>query len=343
MKRYTHPFLLILFLLTLVGTTACTDEWDRLQGQNPLIVEEGLEGTLSLTIGSYDFENRVTALTRTDTPDAEDDEQHLHSIYIFVIDMQDEADGIAKCPIIARKYISDVTGLLTSVKEGNKTWNVLNISMKALSCQTAEIFAVANLGYSEMQHIENDADLLALCDKAESLDDLQKLSAKLSTENGSVNVERMQGHHLMSGFYADFSNEENINYLKADKMRITLKEDNGKLSIYDSEKGSRKFRALGDESGDYFPGAIILHRLDSKVTFNIKPTGALAETPGAYFRLTSWQVKNASVEENVHWYNSGEAHSHVTEDSKVFQRDISETDDAGWTFSFYQFENWRFT
>lgn len=74
-------------------------------------------------------------------------------------------------------------------------------------------------------------------------------------------------------------------------MRITLKEDNGKLSIYDSEKGSRKFRALGDESGDYFPGAIILHRLDSKVTFNIKPTGALAETPGAYFRLTSWQVK----------------------------------------------------
>ena len=339
MKRYTHPFLLILFLLTLVGTTACTDEWDRLQGQNPLIVEEGLEGTLSLTIGSYDFENRVTALTRTDTPDAEDDEQHLHSIYIFVIDMQDEADGIAKCPIIARKYISDVTGLLTSVKEGNKTWNVLNISMKALSCQTAEIFAVANLGYSEMQHIENDADLLALCDKAESLDDLQKLSAKLSTENGSVNVERMQGHHLMSGFYADFSNEENINYLKADKMRITLKEDNGKLSIYDSEKGSRKFRALGDESGDYFPGAIILHRLDSKVTFNIKPTGALAETPGAYFRLTSWQVKNASVEENVHWYNSGEAHSHVTEDSKVFQRDISETDDAGWTFSFYQFEN----
>ena len=92
MKRYTHPFLLILFLLTLVGTTACTDEWDRLQGQNPLIVEEGLEGTLSLTIGSYDFENRVTALTRTDTPDAEDDEQHLHSIYIFVIDMQDEAD-----------------------------------------------------------------------------------------------------------------------------------------------------------------------------------------------------------------------------------------------------------
>lgn len=338
MKRYTHPFLLILFLLTLVGTTACTDEWDRLQGQNPLIVEEGLEGTLSLTIGSYDFENRVTALTRTDTPDAEDDEQHLHSIYIFVIDMQDEADGIAKCPIIARKYISDVTGLLTNVKEGNKTWNVLNISMKALSCQTAEIFAVANLGYSEMQHIENDADLLALCDKAESLDDLQKLSAKLSTENGSVNVERMQGHHLMSGFYADFSDENNINYLKTGKMRITLKEENGNLNIYDSEKGNRRFRALGTGS-DGVPGAIILHRLDSKVTFNIKPTGALAETPGAYFRLTSWQVKNASVEENVHWYNSGEAHSHVTGDSKVFQRDISETDSAGWTFSFYQFEN----
>lgn len=338
MKRYTHPFLLILFLLTLVGTTACTDEWDRLQGQNPLIVEEGLEGTLSLTIGSYDFENRVTALTRTDTPDAEDDEQHLHSIYIFVIDMQDEADGIAKCPIIARKYISDVTGLLTNVKEGNKTWNVLNISMKALSCQTAEIFAVANLGYSEMQHIENDAELLALCDEAKNLSDLQSLSAELSIENGFVNVERMQGHHLMSGFYADFSDENNINYLKTGKMRITLEEEDGNLNIYDSGDKTRKFRALGAGSTGV-PGAIILHRLDSKVTFNIKPTDALAETPGAYFRLTSWQVKNASVKENVHWYNSGEAHSHVTRDSKVFQRDISETDNAGWTFSFYQFEN----
>lgn len=338
MKRYTHPFLLILFLLTLIGTTACTDEWDRLQGQNPLIVEEGLEGTLSLTIGSYDFENRVTALTRTDTPDAEDDEQHLHSIYIFVIDMENEANGTEQCPIIARKYISDVTDSLTSVNEGEKNWNVLNISMKALSCQEAEIFAVANLGYSEMQHIENDADLLALCDEAESLHDLQELSAVLSTENGSVNVERMQGHHLMSGFYADFSKEENINYLKTNKMRITLNKENGNLNIYDSENGTRKFRALGTGSDD-IPGAIILHRLDSKVTFNIKPTGALATTPGAYFRLTSWQVKNASVEENVHWYNSGEAHSHVTGDSKVFQRDISETDSAGWTFSFYQFEN----
>lgn len=339
MKRYTHPFLLILFLLTLVGTTACTDEWDRLQGQNPLIVEEGLEGTLSLTIGSYDFENRVTALTRTDTPDAEDDEQHLHSIYIFVIDMENEANGTEQCPIIARKYISDVTGLLKSVNEGEKNWNVLKISMKALSCQEAEIFAVANLGYSEMQHIENDAELLALCDKAESLHDLQELSAVLSTENSSVNVERMQGHHLMSGFYADFSNKDNINYLKTDKMRITLEQENGNLNIYDSKSGNRKFRALGDESADNLPGAIILHRLDSKVTFNIKPIGALATTPGAYFRLTSWQVKNASVKENVHWYNSGEAHFHETEDSKVFQRDISETDDAGWTFSFYQFEN----
>lgn len=338
MKRYTHPFLLILFLLTLVGTTACTDEWDRLQEQNPLIVEEGLEGTLSLTIGSYDFENRVTALTRADTPDAEDDEQHLHSIYIFVIDMKNENSGIDQCPIIARKYISDVTGSLTSVNEEDKTWNVLNISMKALSCQTAEIFAVANLGYSEMQHIENDADLLALCDEAKNLSDLQTLSAELSIENGFVNVERMQGHHLMSGFYADFSDENNINYLKTGKMRITLEEEDGNLNIYDSGDKTRKFRALG-AGGTGVPGAVILHRLDSKVTFNIKPTGALATTPGAYFRLTSWQVKNASVKENVHWYNSGERHSHETGNSKVFQRDISETDDAGWTFSFYQFEN----
>lgn len=335
MKPYIHPSPLILSLLVLLGITACTDDWDSAQKNSPLIVEEGIEGTLSLAISSYDFENRVSALTRAAT-DAEDDEQHLHSIYLFVIDMKNEGTS-EECPIIARKYISDVTGTLANVMQGETTWNVVNISMKALSCQTATIFAVANLGYSEMQHIENDGELLAQCDEATTLADLLDLNAKLSTDNGVVNVERMQGHHLMSGFYADFSNEESINYLSANKTRITLRANaDDTLDIYDAD-GTKQFRPLGSTTGT--PGAIILHRLDTKITFNIKPTGALATTSGAYFRLTSWQVKNAATEEKVHWYNSGEAHSHMTGDSKVFQRDISETDDAGWTFSYYQFEN----
>lgn len=342
MKRYTYYYcLLILSLFILLpGVTSCADEWAEQQtGKRPMNVVEGLEGTLSLSFSSYDFESKTTSLTRASS-DAEDDEQHLHSIYVFVINMADEDNGPANCPILARKFFSDITGNLESVTEDETAWNVINLQMKAISCNKAAIFAIANLGYSEMQHVENDSQLLNRCDSISTLKDLNELTAQLSAEDGLVNVERMQGHYLMSGFYADFSSKDNLHYLQSNQLRVTLKaESNETLSLWDSSDYTKQFRPLGTTGTGNTPGAIILHRLDSKVTFNIRPGGELKNTKGAYFRLTSWQVKNVPTQERIHWYDAGEPHSHTVQDSKVFQRDITETADSAWTFTFYQFEN----
>lgn len=342
MKRYTYYYcLLILSLFILLpGMTSCADEWAEQQtGKRPMNVVEGLEGTLSLSFSSYDFESKTTSLTRASS-DAEDDEQHLHSIYVFVIDMAKETEGAANCPILARKFFSDITGKLESVTENGTAWNVIDLQMKAISCSKAAILAIANLGYSEMQHVENDSQLLNRCDSISTLEELNALTAQLSAEDGLVNVERMQGHYLMSGFYADFSSEDNLHYLQSKRLRVALQaESNGTLSLWDSSDETKQFRPLGTSGTGNPPGAIILHRLDSKVTFNIQPGGELKNTKGAYFRLTSWQVKNVPTQERIHWYDAGEPHSHTVQDSKVFQRDITETADSAWTFTFYQFEN----
>lgn len=342
MKRYTYYYCLLIFSLFILlpGMTSCADEWAEQQtGKRPMDVVEGLEGTLSLSFSSYDFESKTTSLTRASS-DAEDDEQHLHSIYVFVINMANEDNGPANCPILARKFFSDITGKLESVTENGTAWNVIDLQMKAISCNKAAILAIANLGYSEMQHVENDSQLLNRCDSISTLEELNELTARLSAEDGLVNVERMQGHYLMSGFYADFSSKDNLHYLQSNPLRIALNaESDGTLSLWDSSDNTKQFRPLGTTDTGKTPGAIILHRLDSKVTFNIRPGGELKNTKGAYFRLTSWQVKNVPTQERIHWYDTEEPHSHTVKDSKVFQRDITETADSAWTFTFYQFEN----
>ena len=324
-------FAAFLFGLMLL-VAGCTDD-TFVQGGSPLIVEEGLEGTLSVTVGENDFEQRVTTRSWGNVTD----EQHVHSVYLFLVDMKGE--GEENCKIIAHRYFPDVTEMVKPVTVGEKTLQVVELSMKAVSCQKARIFAIANIGHSDLQHVANDKELLAQCDKATTLKNLQDLYAELSApdENG-VRVERAQGHLLMSGFFADCSTDEGAHYLSASAgaTDLTLKrEENGTLSLYDAGDSQKKFTSLGAGGN---PGAVVLQRLDAKVSFEIKPIGELAETDGAFFELTSWQVMNVPVGAPLCW--SKETPRCDFKESKVFRRNIAQTPDGGYTFTFYQFENY---
>lgn len=326
-------FAAFLFGLMLL-VAGCTDD-TFVQGGSPLIVEEGLEGTLSVTVGENDFEQRVTTRSWGNVTD----EQHVHSVYLFLVDMQGE--GAENCKIIAHRYFPDVTEMVKPVTVGEKTLQVVELSMKAVSSQKARIFAIANIGHSDLQHVANDKELLAQCDKATRLKDLQDLYAELSApdENG-VRVERAQGHLLMSGFFADCSTDGTAHYLStsAGATDLTLKrEENGTLSLFDAATGD-PFIAIGTGAGGGKQGAVVLQRLDAKVSFEIKPIDELAETDGAFFELTSWQVMNVPVGAPLCW--SKETPRCGFKESKVFRRNIAQTPDGGYTFTFYQFENY---
>lgn len=303
-----------------------------------LQVEEGIEGTLTVAVGGNDFEQRVSVLTRSGDLDAESDEQHIHSIYLFVVNIKDENDP-ASCPVIARKYFPDVTDKLEQITINEElTLPVVKLSMKVVSCQRAEIFAIANVGYSDLQHVANDDELLHACDAGATLADLHALTARLSvSDEEQVRVERRQGHLLMSGFFVNCTEDAQTHYLSGHNLRLSLvAEDDGSLSLYDADNTSDgPFTPLGKDGEK--AGAVILQRLDAKVTFNITPVGELAATEGAYFHLKSWQVKNAPVDEQICWHR--EIPDYIVSDSKIFQRDITQTPDGGYTFTFYQFEN----
>lgn len=339
---------------------ACQDE-DLLPSAShgqPLKVEEGIAGELTLTLGA-DFYEKQQVSTRN-TPDTQSD-QHVHSAYLFIIDRKD-ADGNtahAECPIIARKYFSDITSTLTEVEVEGKKVQVSQVTIPAVTCQNAQIFAIVNLGFSNVQGIANDSELLKLCDDAQHLEDLHTLTARLGTNNGEVNVERMQGHHLMSGY---FRTAKEHHYLVAAHKRplvtISNRKDakpdgtegaaDGKLQLYDAKDGSVKYCPLGVAQAGYVPSAVFVHRLDTKITVKIQLDGALKEARrkyGAFFRLTSWQVCNAPTQQYVCWRSSAHAESPIRQirNSKVFQRDLTEDADGGWEFTYYQFENYTLT
>lgn len=337
MKRDIYTYLIVFFMTVLLSLTGCTDDLVNHDGTGGKKVNtvEGLEGTLSLRLGSDDFDSKVSILTRAGDSD---DEQTLYSVYVFIVDMKNEESGDASCPVIARKYFPDVTDSLSSVTENGVVYEVVDLEMKAISSNEVEIFAVANLGYCEKQHISNDGAMLSAFDQANNLAELKAISASQQLTDGNVNVERMQGHHLMSGYYADFSDEDNLNYLQTDKKHFALVKETGvdNLSIYDSDDNTRLYRPLGG-SGSAIPGAVIVHRLDSKVKFIVKPSEALSNIDGAYFHLKTWQVMNMPVSESVRWIEHGDTYSSVVANSKVYA-DVTENEDS-WSFIFYQFEN----
>ena len=316
--------------LTSVILSSCQDE--MLAGINsPMDIEEGIPGTLSLTLASRASEEKEVS---TRNSEQESSEQHLHSAYLFVIEKKAGADP-SQCSILARKYFPDILSNLVAIKEGENILHVSHLQLPAVSCQSAQVFAITNLGYSDLQGVRNDAALLEACDKAANLADLMKLSAQLSEkEEDEIAMDRMQGHHLMSGFLGAAADERHFLHeppvfgLKADKK--------GGLAIYNSN--NELMRPLGTTTqvkGE--PCAVYVHRLDAKISFRIVPDGALKTTPGAYFRLESWQVLNVPSSSHLYWQKLSNYQGNRS--SKIYKRDLSQGEDGSWNFTFYQFGN----
>lgn len=343
MKRYASGYVAGACLLGLLAAAASCKKSPLDDGRSgtPVEFREGLEGRLALAVGSRDLD-RISVTTRANSADTEDDHKHIHSIYLFVVKMADENDP-AKCPILAKKFFSDVTSLQSSdvTAADGAVWTTFDLQMKAISCADASIFAVANLGYSSVQHVGNDSELLAACDTATTLAHLFRLQAELEISDNEVNVERDQGHHVMSGFYTDCSTlSTGLGALVAKNMRLDLRlaADGETLELYKAGS-TEKFGRIGTSAD--IPGAVVMHSLDSRITFHIKPAGALVQTEGAYFRLTSWQVMNVPVSNRVSWYDASEIPDRgPLGNSRVFQRDIQEAPDSVWSFHYYQFENY---
>lgn len=335
------------YMLALAGLaslqTACKDDLELLDGMpQHQPVEEGIPGELCLSLNDGNYQEHHIATRGSELAT----EQHVHSAYIFVLDMKNEKEGDAHCPVISRHYFYDLTptiGRVTETIDGEQeTFRVNNLKMPTLSCDKARIFAIINLGYSEVQGVGNDAELLEQCDTLTTLHSLKHLSAHLTTITGEeanekeVSVERMQGHHLMSGYFTKLNSH---GYISGHDDLITLKSDgNGKIIASDYNTVSI-LRPLGSEELG-IPAAIFAHRLDAKVTMTIEPDGDFKNTPGAYFKLTSWKVMNAPVSENIYWLGE-RAKDEQFAVSKTYKRDINPTETGGWTFTYYQFENYN--
>ncbi len=341
MKRQFAYYMMTLCGLLLLATSCQKDE---VAGGffSPDAVEEGVEGMVSLAVASSDFSDREVA---TRGAKGVDTEQHIHSIYFFIVDMSRLNEGPEHCKVISRKYFADLTSDLKEVEEEGHKYRVDTFHMSAVSCRKARIFAIANVGYSNVQGVGNDSDLLITCDTLTNMASmLNLLTAKLSVNSrNEVNVERMQGHHLMSGFFSDVKAQH---YIHGTQQMLSLVPDGNKkhhLRVVDNTTGV-VFRPLGAKPTpgvEERPGAVFVHRLDSKVTVNIIPDGKLKDTPGAYFRLKSWQVINAPSQEFLYWFEPlKRVPAKEVRNSKVFMRDITSTEGGGWTFTFYPFENY---
>ncbi|EJW90957.1 hypothetical protein EVA_20934, partial [gut metagenome] len=294
------PFGGILSRLTLVVllflSGSCQDEWERMDIP-PLDIEEGIPGELTLPLcAALPEEHQVSTRSSKDPVF----EQHIHSAYVFLIDQPEHA-APKDCRILSRKYFPDLFAQVKEISEQGHKLYAAELSMPAVSSQRAQIFAIANLGYSDLQGIDNDAEMLQRCDTLTNLQSLMDLYASLTIQQANtVNVERMQGHHLMSGFFCAAQKD---NTLTPAPHTVSLKaETGGRISVYDPVTHA-PYRPLGSTQQTGTPAAILMHRLDAKVTVRIEPSGALKETPGASFRLLSWQVLNTPVSESLYGTN----------------------------------------
>lgn len=333
-----HLFYFLFIGITVFLLSACKDDWnEELPWARPVV--EGIPGELELSVLSGDFsEHRVSTRGTEITT-----EQHVHSAYIFVIDMNNDKKGPEHCKILSRRYFYDMTDSATMVTEGNESFRVNELKIPAFSCNKAAVFAIINLGYSNVQGVANDVELLEQCDTVSTLQGLKRLSASLVTldkeeNNGlkEVNVERMQGHHLMSGFLSSLAKHDYT--LGSQSLFVLEAVEKGKIKIRDFHFQNQVCRPLGSV-GSGIPVAIFAHRLDVKITVNIEPDGDLKTIPGAYFQLKSWRVINAPVSENIFWKGERTKKEEFAV-SKLFRRDINPTTTGGWTFTYYQFENY---
>lgn len=298
---------------------------DEMAGNgNILKVEEGIPGTLTLSVTSGDPTLHV--VTRA----SEEEEKYISSLYVFVLDVTTPDDPSAH-PVLSRKWFPDTQGLSRNTS-GN-----LQVSIPAVSCNSVRIFAVANLNTANQ--LSNNEEMLKAFHNAANEAELESITARLDvfkeaagteTESGGILalVDRLQGSLLSAGHYC--SSPDSSPYEAAERFVLDRDGATDRLII----KGS---------SGTVTNGAIRLHHLDARFNFVVKLADGLPS--GAYFKLKSWKVKNLHMRSFVHWQEDSPCSSGTEELGRTTEMNgnyIDETfsaDKETSSFTFYAFEN----
>lgn len=287
-----------------------------------LKVEEGIPGTLVLPVNTSSMTSHV--VTRS-TAAATDEEKHISTLYVFIVDIQDK-DNPAANPILAKRWFSDVSKL-------RDTDGHIRVSIPAVSCNQVRVFAVANL--NTPNQLANNSELLEQYNRVSNEEELEEVRAVLNTESNYdwVLADRSQGNLPASGHFRRDNDTSDEYPLAAQEEIYTLAANNGTLQLQDG-------------SGMPVSGAIRLHRLDAKIRFEVKLADNLPA--GAYFKLKSWQVINLHKQAFIHWQHgdacgTNTSYEYVGDSDEMTGSYISETQNAeGKTvseFTFYALEN----
>lgn len=189
----------------------------------------------------------------------------------------------------------------------NHTENTVPTNGKINNIQTTAgesyIYGIANVETNELKPLKSDLD------KVETIDQLNAIVAPLAN---SSNIERNQASLLMSGAY----------------------NGGGEGGLY---SGYCVIPEPATEGGAVtLSGKIDLVRVDSRIAFNIKPTGSNIET----FKLKSWKVYNVPVKT---YLMAGDVDAGTTEadytESIAYNDYTLGTDKKTHTFEFYLLEN----
>lgn len=309
----------LLFLLI-----SCRDEMSG-NGGVSLEVEEGIPGILTLSVSSGNPALHV--VTRA----TEEEEKHISSLYVFIIDMTTAGDP-ANHPILSRKWFPDTQKLS---RDGSGR---LLVSIPAVSCNSVRIFAVANLNTANQ--LSNNEEMLEAYHNVKNEAELESITAMLDvfknaadTEPESAGtlalVDRLQGSLLSAGHYS--SSSDDSPYAEAEQFALDGNETTGRLVIKNS-------------TGQIADGAIRLHHLDARFNFVVKLADDLPS--GAYFKLKSWKVKNLHMRSFVHWQKDSpctapgqEELGATTDMNGNYIDEILSGDKITSNFTFYAFEN----
>lgn len=306
---------------------SCSDE-KMGYGDGTLVVEEGIPGTFSLTVGTD--QPALHVVTRSAT----EDEKTISSLYVFVIDVTDTGSG-AGHPVLSRKWFPDADAF-TFV--GGR----LQVDIPSVSCSSVRIFAVANLGMANQ--LANNDEMLNAFHNAATEAELEKITAQLEADdNSKALVDRIQGCLPASGhFYCVHQNEGT-----ADAPQYPLYSEGPTFALESNGSGSLTLKhanaGSGWKVGDPVDGGIWLHHLDARISFEVRLADGLPA--GSYFKLKSWKVKNLHTRTYVHWQ---EDNAHISdrlgETPDLTGSYIVESPDEDGTgtvssFTFYAFEN----
>lgn len=316
-NNYTIP-VLFSFLFVLL---ACRDEMPYGNG-GPLVVEEGIPGMLTLTVGSVGGASHV--VTRATA----EEEKNISSLYVFVINVASD-DTPSANPILSRKWFPDT--------ESMKSNGQLKIQIPAVSSNSVRIFAIANL--NTVNQLSNNEEILNKLHSVTNAEELDQLVARLdmiedATDPSSTKkalVDRLQGSLLSSGHYSTSNNDSP--YAKEELFALDKDISTDKLIIKNKETGSAA------------NGSIRLHHLDARFNFVVKLADGLP--PGAYFKLKSWKVKNLHLQSFVHWQEAAlgsgsDEHGGTADMNGNYIDETISADNADKvtsSFTFYAFEN----